>query len=85
MAKPLILVVDDREEIRQVLEKLLKTNGYQVEDAADGKEAVEKIKTGLFDVVITDLKMEDYSYRSSLRIKMKKHGTGNHYNKEYIK
>jgi len=76
MAKPLILVVDDQAEIRQVLEKLLKTNGYQVEDAADGKEAIEKIKTGLFDVVIT--------CRSSLRIKMKKHRTGNHYNKEYI-
>ncbi len=70
MAKPFILVVDDQAEIRQVLEKLLKTNGYQVEDAADGKEAIEKIKTGVFDVVITDLKMEDYSGIEILRIAM---------------
>ncbi|MFZ6006535.1 MAG: sigma-54-dependent transcriptional regulator [Nitrospirota bacterium] len=55
--KPKILIVDDEPDICKALEFLLKRDGYAVTSANSGEDAIEKLKTDGFDVVITDLKM----------------------------
>ena len=55
MAK--ILIVDDEQSIRYVLRDILEDEKYQVEDAANGEEALEKLHNEAFDVVISDIKM----------------------------
>lgn len=56
--KPKILVVDDERDICRALDFLLRAEGYNVITASSGEEAIKKIKTEHFDVVLTDLKME---------------------------
>jgi two-component system, OmpR family, response regulator MprA len=52
-----ILVVDDDSEAREVVEAVLIEAGYAVEVAADGFEAVAKLKATVPDLVLTDLMM----------------------------
>jgi two-component system response regulator PilR (NtrC family) len=54
-----ILVVDDEEIIRQSLSFILKSEGYSVEEAANGREAYEKVKEDSFDLIISDLEMPE--------------------------
>ena len=56
MAKK-ILIVDDEEEIRAELAGYLRDKGYEVEEAADGLEALEKFEASPADAVIGDMKM----------------------------
>ncbi len=56
--KPHILVVDDEEIARNNIEHILKKENYDVVTASNGVEAIEKLNTSSFDVVLTDLKME---------------------------
>jgi DNA-binding NtrC family response regulator len=53
-----ILVVDDERDICRALEFLLSREGYKVVTAYSGQDALKKIETEEFDLVITDLKME---------------------------
>lgn len=53
-----ILIVDDELEHREVLQMIVEDNGYAAETAASGMEALEKLKNGSFQLVITDLIME---------------------------
>ena len=53
-----LLVVDDEEIARTNLEYVLKKEGYQVVTAANGMEALERMKNREFDLILTDLKME---------------------------
>jgi len=55
--KPKILIVDDEPDICKALEFLLNREGYAVTAVNSGEDAIEKLKTEGFDVVITDLKM----------------------------
>ncbi len=57
--KPLILVVDDDETQRNMLKKVLLRDGYDIETAFSGKDALEKFKASHADVVVTDIKMPD--------------------------
>ena len=52
-----ILVVDDEENAREGLSKILTKEGYAVETAANGKEAIDTLKSKGFDLVITDMRM----------------------------
>jgi two-component system response regulator AtoC len=52
-----LLVVDDEENMRHMLTVLMGRSGYQVESAADGAEALEKVENKRYDVVLCDLKM----------------------------
>jgi DNA-binding NtrC family response regulator len=52
-----ILVVDDRESVREVLREQLSDLGYGVLEAADGLEALALLKRAPIDLVVTDLKM----------------------------
>ena len=53
-----VLVVDDEEAFRFVLEEALKPSGYDVKTASDGDEAIELLKVETFDVVLLDVKMK---------------------------
>jgi two-component system, chemotaxis family, sensor histidine kinase and response regulator WspE len=52
-----VLVVDDSLTVRELEKKLLQTRGYEVEIAVDGMDAWNAVRTGHFDLVITDVDM----------------------------
>jgi PAS domain S-box-containing protein len=52
-----VLIVDDREENRHLLDTLLKSNGYEVESACHGAEALDKARQNPPQLIITDLLM----------------------------
>jgi diguanylate cyclase (GGDEF)-like protein/PAS domain S-box-containing protein len=52
-----ILIVDDQEIHRLILRTLLRDNGYQVKEAINGKEALEKARIAPPDLIISDLLM----------------------------
>lgn len=52
-----VLVVDDEEDVRDALRDGLTTYGHKVQSAADGPEALEKLRNSQFDIAIIDLKM----------------------------
>lgn len=54
---PRVLVVDDEEIIRDSLSFILQKEGYDVQQAANGQEAFEKVKENPPDVIITDIEM----------------------------
>jgi len=55
--KAKLLIVDDEKHIREGLGKALSLDGYDVQLASDGQEAIDKVEEGDVDLVITDLKM----------------------------
>jgi two-component system NtrC family response regulator len=56
-----ILVADDDESFRRVLEFGLKQQGYEVKTAADGEQALEQLKSERFDLLLSDMKMPGLS------------------------
>jgi two-component system response regulator PilR (NtrC family) len=54
-----ILIVDDEEIIRESLSFVLKKEGYRVQEAANGRIALNLIREGSFDIVLTDLEMPE--------------------------
>lgn len=52
-----VLIVDDEKIKRVTLADDLAAQGYEVETAADGEEALERLRTRHFDVVVADVKM----------------------------
>jgi len=58
MEKARILIVDDEQGVRFVIERALAYENYSVETAANGREAIEKLRTNHYDVILLDLQME---------------------------
>ena len=56
-----LLVVDDEESVRNLLQRILEEAGYQVTTAADGKEALYKVSLGETELVLLDIKMPEMS------------------------
>lgn len=56
-----VLIVDDEADVRAYLSRLLKENGYAVVTAADGVEAMEKIRAERPAVVTLDMSMPNKS------------------------
>ena len=52
-----VLVADDEEMLREVLDKLLTREGYRVSLAASGEEALQLAKSSSFDIAIVDVMM----------------------------
>ncbi|MFA5941338.1 MAG: response regulator, partial [Sinimarinibacterium sp.] len=62
-----VLVVDDEENMRRVLEIMLARRGYKTLSAANGREAFELIKDQAVDLVISDLRMPEMNGIELLR------------------
>ncbi len=53
-----ILLADDEPSILRTLKTILEVNGFEIETAASGKEAISKLSAGAFHLVLTDMRME---------------------------
>jgi CheY-like chemotaxis protein/anti-anti-sigma regulatory factor len=54
-----VLVVDDEENVRITTAAILEQEGYEVASASDGREALEMAARKGYDLVLTDLRMDD--------------------------
>ncbi len=54
-----ILVVDDEEAMRESLAAWIHKEGYSVETAASGRQALEKLRSRAFDLALVDIKMPE--------------------------
>jgi serine phosphatase RsbU (regulator of sigma subunit) len=54
-----ILVVDDNETNRDLLSRQIKAQGYQAVTAVDGKQAIQMIQTGEYDLILLDIIMPE--------------------------
>jgi len=52
-----ILIVDDEEPIRFILERTLRQEAGQIDVAADGQTAIEMLRTAVYDLILLDLQM----------------------------
>ncbi len=52
-----ILVVDDEPNMRLLIREELEDMGYEVDEASNGEEAIEKFKSGDYDLVTLDIEM----------------------------
>jgi CheY-like chemotaxis protein/anti-anti-sigma regulatory factor len=68
-----VLVVDDEENVRITTAAILEQEGYAVETASDGREALSKIQGNKFDLVLTDLRMEGMDGQALLNELCSKH------------
>ena len=59
-----VLVVDDEVKIRAVIKEYAEFEGYEIDEAADGMEAIAKCKATDYDIIIMDImmpKLDGYS------------------------
>jgi two-component system sensor histidine kinase and response regulator WspE len=56
-ARKRVLVVDDSLTVRELERKLLDSHGYEIEVAVNGMEGWNAVRTGNFDLVVTDIDM----------------------------
>ena len=59
MNLPKILVVDDFQEIRELLQIFLNQASYEVIEAESGKDALAKLNSNHIDLILTDVRMPD--------------------------
>ena len=52
-----VLIVDDDESIRRMVCRLLTRENFEVDEARDGVEAIEKLDSGDYEVMVLDLMM----------------------------
>ena len=57
MTAPSVLVVDDDDDIREVLEMALEEQGYVVSQASNGREALEVVSQEMPSLILLDMKM----------------------------
>lgn len=62
-----LLVVDDEEKIRTIIKKYAEFEGYEIEEASDGMEAVKICRQQDFDVIIMDVMMPELDGFSACR------------------
>jgi two-component system, response regulator, stage 0 sporulation protein F len=62
-----ILLVDDEENARTALARILARDGYEITSAGNGLEALEQLKISSFDLVVTDINMPEMNGMSFLR------------------
>lgn len=69
-----ILVVDDNEDGRELVVKILKNRGYQMIEAVDGEEALEKASAECPDLILLDIsipKLDGYEVTRRLKSQVK--------------
>jgi CheY-like chemotaxis protein len=68
MPRTRILLADDVPMVREVYQKALESQGWTVEVAGDGQEALEMLHKGHFDVAVLDLVMPHLRMRKFMKI-----------------
>ncbi len=58
MDKPRLLIIDDDDNFREGLLTILEAKGWNVEGAANGQEAIDRLDREVFELIITDYKMQ---------------------------
>ena len=72
-----VLLVDDNPINLEIMESQLTAGGYAVDIAANGKEALERFRAGVYDLVLTDLAMPEMDgYALTEEIRRLEAGTG---------
>jgi DNA-binding NtrC family response regulator len=66
-SKPRVLIVDDEERFRTTMGKLLAVRGLDVGTVGSGKEALEELKKGSYDVIVLDIRMPEMGGIEALR------------------
>ncbi len=66
-----ILVVDDELSMRELLEYMLTKEGYQITCAGTGRQAIDLLEKGTYDLLLCDIKLGDISGLDVLRASMK--------------
>lgn len=54
---PKVLIVDDEKIIRKTLKEIIEYEGFEVEEAEDGAEGLDKATKGSYDIIFCDIKM----------------------------
>jgi CheY-like chemotaxis protein len=54
-----ILLVEDEEAVRSMLKAVLEDEGYQIQEASNGKEALQSYASSPADLILTDIVMPD--------------------------
>ena len=67
MEKARILIAEDEKAQRELLEGFLKKEGFSVETAANGRQALQKLEGSLFDLALIDYKMPELDGLQTLR------------------
>ena len=57
MSSGTILIIDDEPQIRRVLRTTLSVQGYEVQDARSGEEALDRLREDHFDLLLLDVNM----------------------------
>jgi CheY-like chemotaxis protein len=69
-ASPVVMLVDDFSDTREMLRRMLELNGCRVVEAANGQEAIELSQRGQLDLVLMDLNMPVLDgFTATLRIR----------------
>lgn len=55
-----ILIIEDEENIRKIITYDLKQAGYEIEEASDGKEGLEKAESNTYDLILIDWMLPEY-------------------------
>ena len=69
--KKRILVIDDDKSILRTFTRILQKNGYDIEVAETGKEAIEKSKKKRYDLALIDIRLPDMD-GTDLLVKLQK-------------
>jgi len=62
-----ILIVDDEPAHRQMIRAVLDAEGYAIDEAADGKEAVNCVRKRFYDLILMDIRMSKMSGTEALK------------------
>lgn len=68
-----ILIVDDEVNIRDLIKKYAKFENYEVDEATNGMEAIEKVENNQYDIIIMDVMMPELDGFSAIKEIRKKH------------
>jgi two-component system response regulator AtoC len=72
MSDTRILIVDDEENMRHMISELLKGEGYKIETAGNGQEALDKMEIREFELVLCDVRMPQMDGLTFLKHVIKK-------------